>query len=75
MMILTDSSLPLDLNNLLDQIGEEVASEWYQLGRAVGISEEMLDECSNRSPQGPLLRSWTTGLGIITPPGKMYLKC
>ncbi|MCG8626123.1 MAG: hypothetical protein MJE68_29510 [Proteobacteria bacterium] len=51
MMMLTDSSLPLDLNNLLDQIGEEVASEWYQLGRAVGISEEMLDECSNRSPQ------------------------
>ena len=50
-MMLTDSSLPLDLNNLLDQIGKEVASEWYQLGIAVGISEEMLDECSNRSPQ------------------------
>jgi hypothetical protein len=43
--------LPLDLNNLLDLIGLDVASEWYQLGRAVGISEEMLDECSNRSPQ------------------------
>ena len=51
MMMLTDSSLPLDLNNLLDQIGEEVASEWYQFGRAIGISEEMLDKCSNRSPQ------------------------
>ena len=51
MIMLTDSSLPLDLNYLLDQIGEEVASEWYQLGRAVGIREEMLDECSNRSPQ------------------------
>ena len=50
-MMLTDYSLPLDLNNLLDQIGEEVALEWYQLGRVVGISEEMLDECSNRSPQ------------------------
>ena len=43
--------MPLDLNNLLDQIGAEVASEWYQLGRAIGIREELLDECSNRSPQ------------------------
>jgi hypothetical protein len=48
---LTGSSLPLDLNNLLELIGSDVASEWYQLGRTVGISEEMLDECSNRSPR------------------------
>ena len=40
-----------DLNNLLNQIGSEVASEWYQLGIAVGISEEILNECSNRSPR------------------------
>jgi hypothetical protein len=45
------ASLQLNLNNLLDLIGSDVASEWYQLGRAVGISEEMLDECSNRSPR------------------------
>ena len=41
----------LDLNNLLNQIGSEVASGWYQLGIAVGISKEMLDECSNHAPQ------------------------
>ena len=46
-----DCSVPLDLNNLLHQIGTEVASKWYQLGIAVGISEEMLDECSNRTPE------------------------
>lgn len=41
----------MDLDNLLNQIGSEVASKWYQLGIAVGISEEMLDECSNHTPQ------------------------
>ena len=41
----------MDLNNLLHQIGTEVACKWYQLGIAVGISEEMLDECSNHSPE------------------------
>ena len=46
-----DSNIPLDLNNLLHQIGTEVACKWYQLGIAVGISEEMLDECSNHSPE------------------------
>ena len=46
-----DCSVLLDLNNLLHQIGTEVASKWYQLGIAVGISEEMLDECSNCSPE------------------------
>ena len=46
-----DCSVPLDLNNLLRQIGTEIASKWRQLGKAVGISEEMLDECSNCSPE------------------------
>ena len=46
-----DCSVPLDLNNLLHQIGTEVASKWYQLGIAVGISEEMLNKCSNRTPE------------------------
>ena len=41
----------MDLDSLLNQIGLEVAPKWYQLGIAVGISEEMLDECSNRTPQ------------------------
>ena len=43
--------MPLDLNNLLNHIGSEIASKWYQLGMAVGISEEILDECSNHTPQ------------------------
>ena len=47
--------MPLDLNNLLHQIGTEVASKWYQLGIAVGISEEMLDESSNRSPEEAII--------------------
>ena len=41
-LLLTGSSVPLDLDNLLNQIGSEVASKWYQLGIAIGISEEML---------------------------------
>ena len=49
---ITDSKMPpLDLNKLLNQIGLKVAPKWYQLGIAIGISEEMLDECSNHSPQ------------------------
>ena len=42
---------PLDLNNLLDQIGSKVAPKWYELGITVSISEEMLDKCSNHSPR------------------------
>ena len=49
---ITDSRIPpLDLNNLLNQIGSKVAPKWYELGITVGISEEMLDDCSNRTPQ------------------------
>ena len=50
-----DCSVPLDLNNLLHQIGTEIASKWYQLGIAVGISEEMLDECSNHSSEEAII--------------------
>ena len=39
------------MNHLLLQVGAKVASKWYQLGIAIGISEELLDECSNRSPK------------------------
>ena len=46
-----DSSVPFDLNHLLLQVGAKVVSKWYQLGIAIGISEELLDECSNRSPK------------------------
>ena len=48
---MSDSSIPLDLNNLLHQIGSEISPKWYQFGIAVGISEEMLDECSNHTPE------------------------
>lgn len=43
---------PLDLNDLLLQsCTESLAPKWYQLGIAVGVSEEMLDQCSNRPPE------------------------
>ena len=51
----------MDLNNLLLRFGTKLASRWYQLGIAVGISEEVLDECSNHAPQeavGEVLDYW-----------------
>ena len=49
---LINTIAPLDLNNLLLQFcTESLAPKWYQLGIAVGISEEMLDQYSNRPPE------------------------
>lgn len=45
------ASFKLDFNDLLLQFGSKLASKWYQLGKAVGIGEEMLDECSNSPPE------------------------
>ena len=39
------------MNDLLLLSGTNLAQKWYQLGITVGVSEEMLDECSNRPPE------------------------
>ena len=41
----------LNINNLLIKIGNQVKSEWYKFGLAIGITRDFLDQLSGEDKQ------------------------
>ena len=42
---------PVDLDNVLIQIRDEVTPHWHRLGEIVGVPREVLDKCSGYQPE------------------------